>query len=197
MITGRSQINEKQLCLTRSRGYGTGARQAAPKILSWGKYVPLARCKEVCMPPERCADGARGARHPRVVYSNLFFACHRLFHSCMPNRPVLVQRIIVVQLCRHYGAYFEERALSQSERCTFSKNLHFSSPQLTATFFLYKGKCTGASTSHIFAEQALKHCTSCRISAVHPLRFEGELWTIASDRTTLRVSQCKCAILTL
>ena len=119
--------------------------------------MPLARCKEVCMPPERCADGARGARHPRVVYSNLFFACHRLFHSCMPNRPVLVQRIIVVQLCRHYGAYFEERALSQSERCTFSKNLHFSSPQLTATFFLYKGKCTGASTSHIFAEQALRH----------------------------------------
>ena len=107
------------------------------------------------MPPERCADGARGARHPRVVYSNLFFACHRLFHSCMPNRPVLVQRIIVVQLCRHYGAYFEERALSQSERCTFSKNLHFSSPQLTATFVLYMGKGTGTSTTHIFAEQAL------------------------------------------
>ena len=50
-----------------------GAREAAPKFLSWGQYVPLVRCGGARMPPERCADGAQGARHPRVVYSNLFF----------------------------------------------------------------------------------------------------------------------------
>ena len=57
-----------------------GVRQAAPKILSWGQYVPLARCGKGRMPPERCADGARGARDPRVVYSNHVIGCS--IHAC-------------------------------------------------------------------------------------------------------------------
>ena len=56
-----------------------------------------------------------------------------------------------------------EPALLQSERVMSWKNLQFPGRQLTTTSLPYKARGTGASTSHIFAEQALRR-NCCSVS---------------------------------